>query len=154
MVSDRHKNQFVKTDFDLLGNQHFLKIYRSKYILYLLIRRYVIREHFEGDLGLYENYWKRGVLASTKSLRWLAERLGYRKYYQERVRQWIKTLEQEGLIQISGIDVGRREPQNVFILGTHNSGSERDYREYYFIDKQMYNQTMTEFSKVSGLTKL
>ena len=122
-------------------------------MLYLLIRRYVVREHFEGDLNLYENYWKKGILAATKSLRWLAKRFGYRKHYQEQIRQWIKALEQEGLIQINRINVGRKKPQNIFILGSHNSESERDYREYYFIDKQIYGQTMIEFSEISKTTK-
>lgn len=153
-MSDKNKDQFVKINFDLIDNKYFLRMYRSKYMLYLLMRRYIVREYFEGDLGLYENYWKKGVLASTKSLRWLAKQLGYRKHYQERVRQWIKILEQEELIQTSEVDVGRKKPQNVFIFGTHNSGSERDYREYYFIDKQIYGQTMAEFSKISGLTKV
>lgn len=153
-MSNRNKNQFIKTDFDLLDNKYFLKIYRSKYILYLLIRRYVVREYFKGDLGLYRNYWKKGFLASTKSLRWLAKQLGYRNYNQEQVRRWIKALEQEELIQTNKINVGHKEQQNIFILGTHNSGSDRDYREYYFIDKQIYGQTMAEFSKVSELTKL
>lgn len=128
---DEDRGQFVKVDFDLLDNEEFLRKYKSKHMLYLLLRRYIVRRPFNGDLGLHEHFWKNELLASSKSVRWLARKFDMKKT--NTIEKWLKELKGDGIFETEKVDVGNHIPQTVYIFGKHNSGAEDDYREDYFV---------------------
>lgn len=133
---ERHKipreDQFIMTHFKELDDKELLKGYRSPFLLYLKIRSYIVRAPFEGDLGLYEKYWKKGVLASTRSLIKLANDFGYSRKRHEQIRRWVHKLVEDGFIKLDSVDVGKEKNQFVFVFGKHNSGADNDYKEYFF----------------------
>ncbi len=125
------KRQFVKTYFDLLDGEEFRRKYKSKWLLYEYMKRFIVREHFPGDLGLYENYWKKGFLAMTKSQRQLAKKFGMKNT--NTIDSWLDQLEADHAFEKDKVDVGKPEPQDVYILGIHEMDG-NEHREYYYID--------------------
>lgn len=140
-------NQFVKVDFALLDDLAFLKRYKSKYLLTLLLRRYIVRKPYNGDLDLYKNYWKKGMLASSKSIRWLAQRFGMKKT--NTIERWIAELKKDGVFKTEEIDVGKPKPQTVYVFGRHNSGEGNDYREEYFVNDVYFVRSTPLFASKS-----
>jgi len=126
------ESQFIMTNFDLLDNEEFLRKNRCKYILYLLIRRSSVRKPHKGDLGLYKNFWKKGYVAASRPVSKLAELLGYKS--SSSVRKWIDELVRDKVFVLGEVYVNPGRPQNVFILGIHNSAPKPDYKEYFYID--------------------
>ncbi len=123
--------QFVRTYFDLIDSDEFRRKYKSKWLLYEYMKRFIVRKPFEGDLGLYENHWKKGFLAMTRSIRWLAKKFGMKKT--NTIAGWLNELEADHAFEKDEVDVGKPEPQTVYILGTHEMDGD-EYREYYYID--------------------
>lgn len=130
MSGDR--DQFIKTNFELLHDREFLKRNRCKYMLNLLIRESIVRRPFRGDLNLYKDHWKKGYLSASRPTRYLAECFGYKSTCL--IRKWIKELEEEKAFILEKIHVGRGKPQHLFIFGIHNSLSDKEYEEYFYID--------------------
>lgn len=133
MSENKNGDQFIKTHFSLLANRDFLIKNRCKYVLYLLTRKFIVREPFEGDLGLHKNFWKKGYLASSKSVGCLSKLFGYNS--SSSIRAWLSELEAEKEIVLKNVHVKPGRPQHVFIFGVHNGMSGGDYREYYYIDR-------------------
>lgn len=123
--------QFVKVSFDSLNNKEYLRRYKSKHMCYLLMKKNIVRNPYPGDLGLWSSYWKKGQMASSRPIRWFADKFGMKKT--NTILRWIKELEQEGAIKIDKIPVGGGL-QNVYILGEHNSGIGKLFRDTYYID--------------------
>lgn len=159
MGNNKEKEQFVQTGFELLDNDSFLVKHRSKYVLYLLMRRYVVRKPHDGDLDLHKKYWRNGMLVCSKPLNLFARKFGYKKckskktgkyyYAHSQIRKWIEELKTDRMVKINHVDVGKQYDQWVYILGCHNSLSEKEYKEYYYVDNQTIyyedpNKTMIE----------
>lgn len=132
MLGKTKGRQFIKTNFDLLENEEFLKNNRCRYVLYLLIRRFAVREPFKGDLGLHKNLWKKGYIASSKSVSTLSRLFGYKS--SSSIRKWIEELVTEKTIVLDDVHTKPGRPQHVFILGIHNAMSGEDYKEHFYID--------------------
>ena len=133
MSEDKKNDQFIKTYFNLLTNGDFLIRNRCKYVLYLLTRRFIVRDPYEGDLGLHKNFWKRGYLASSRSVRCLSKLFGYSS--SSSIRKWLLELEAEKSVVLKDVHVRPGRPQHIFIFGVHNGMPGEDYREYYYIDR-------------------
>lgn len=148
ITDDIPKNrQFVKTYFDLLDSEEFRREYKSKWLLYQYMKRFIVRKHFEGDLGLYQRYWKEGYLAMTKSIKWLAEKFGMKGT--TTIETWLEQLEADHAFETDEVHVGKPKPQKVYIFGTHETWASCGYREFYYLDD--YNKLFPRGKKV-GLT--
>jgi len=153
-----YNDQFIKTNFSLLTNKEFLIKNRCKYTLYLLARKSIIREPYDGDLNLYKNFWKKGYLAASRSVRYLAKQFGYSNSNSS-VRTWIKELENDKTIILRSVKVGAGRPQNIFVFGVHNGMMGDDYREYFYIDMpELINvcgvDTIVDFYKIQKIREL
>ena len=145
MLRKTKGQQFIKTNFDSLENKEFLKNNRCKYVLYLLIRKFAVREPYNGDLGLHKNFWKKGYIASSRSVYTLAKMFGYKS--SSSIRKWVKELIIEKAIVLDEVYTRPGRPQHVFILGIHNAMSREDYKEYYYMD----NPELIEEFGVEGM---
>ena len=147
-------DQYVRLFFDFIEDERFLKSNRGKLALYLFLRRYIVREPHNGDLGLYDKYWKNGILVSSKSTRYLAKKFGYGNATRM-IRKWIDELVKDGFIKLDQIFIkGKPKPQFVFKFGRHNKGNINTYKEYYFIDdhasRYAEHETMINFANLQG----
>jgi hypothetical protein len=140
-----NEDQYIKTGFSLIDNDAFLLNNRSRYVMYLLMRRFAVRKSFNGDLNLHKNYWKNGYIAASKPTSFLARKMGYKS--DSTVRKWIKELVENKMIVLSETHTNPGKPQNVFILGIHNAGEGKEYKEYFYID---WPELIDEFG-VSGM---
>lgn len=119
----------------LLNSQEYRTAQRSKQIFYEYLKAKVVREPNTGVLRkIYENYYLIGRLATSFSIRELAEDFGYPATSTITVRSFIKQLVDEGLIQVEEINIGKTRPQLVFVIGTHD-----DAGEHYFIEEVYLN---------------
>ncbi|MCK4526445.1 hypothetical protein KAW18_03670 [candidate division WOR-3 bacterium] len=132
-TTSKKKEQTVRTPLSVYRN---LKLYKEVNVC-LPIYQYIISCIFRGEHGgdkfdLYNNYFKRGILASSVSLRKLAEVHGITK---KTVEKRIKILIEYGFMKIEKIDTVFKKKgkiiggkQNIYILGV--CSGEKQYLLY------------------------
>lgn len=148
---------FLTEKFDYLDSRDYRLSHRWPPNIFNHLRRKIVRYNTKHDLGLYERFWKRGYLASSKSLRDLAYDFGYSGLTQIRsaVSHFVKRKE----IYIADVNVGKAKPQHVYILGIHN-GRPQNYEELLFTElrfsinlKDNFDDYLTEFGVDKKLIK-
>lgn len=113
--------QFCPTTFNQLDNYEFRVRYRSKYLLYLYLRRFIVRKPHRSDkYDIHGRYYMDNKLACTLSVRRLAKDFGYKGNGQ--IEKWLKELFAEGAFEKDKIDVGKHKKQIVYILGEFRGG--------------------------------
>lgn len=129
--------QFIMLSFNLLDNASFRKEFSSKILVYLWLRRHIIRGRMKHDrLKLYDTYYVKGKLASSISYRQIARDLGISP---TTVRKHIKELKDADVIEINKVkpyEAWDNQKHYIYVLGTHigNKG------DSYFID-EVYKDT-------------
>lgn len=120
---DYLSQQFVKTTFRKLDDLEWRIKNRSKYTVYLYVRRRVVRKSYKGDLhDLYHRYYLDNKLAAMVSTRELAKLFGYKET--KMIRQWLKELQEDGAFIIEKIKVGKGQQAFVFVLGEFQATKE------------------------------
>ena len=102
-------------DFEMLDSPEYRQNHRDKTNLYLWLRRHIRRGPWQDDpLDIYGNYYKKGRLATSRSLRRLATDFGVKNT--TAINRWINELEQEGAFKIEKGNIGKHKPQNIYVL--------------------------------------
>lgn len=158
------KNLYSDPDHKKLGGERFEVVkhdwidsreYRidhrnTEAVLYYL-KRTAVKFPSNHDLGLHKRFYTQGYIVSSKSLRDLAYAFGYKGM--THMRRIINSLVKTGEIYIANVNVGKAKPQNVYVLGIHNSLKHNNYEELFFtelkysakLDKSI-DSYLTEFS--------
>jgi len=92
--------------------------------LYFYIRSYIVRGYMKSNkfLGLYENFFLKGLLAS----RW--SQIDMAKHFnvsQQTISRWAKKLEKRGLIKIYKV-YSAGKIYNIYVLGTINLDNKKE----------------------------
>lgn len=115
------EGQFCPTTFAQLDDHEFRVRYRSKWLLYLYLRRFIVRGPYKDDkYDIHGRYFMNNKLACTMGVRRLAKDFGYKGNGQ--IAKWLKELFEEGAFEKDEIDVGKRKKQIVYILGEFRGG--------------------------------
>lgn len=117
----------------LLNSRQYRTSQRSKMVVYEYLKSKIVREPHPGVLKrVYDQYYHIGRLATSFSLRELAEEFGYADT--GTIREFIKQLADDGIMAVEQIHVGKTRPQHVFVLGAHDADG-----EHYFIEEVYLN---------------
>lgn len=113
--------QFVPLTHDRLDNQEWRIANRSRYLLYAWLRRHIRRAPSEYDkLDIYHRFYEDNKLAVSRPVRVLAKDFGYSGT--RCIREWLDELFEEGAFTKEYIQVGKGQPQTVYILGEFKAG--------------------------------
>jgi len=124
---NNHKTWFYSGMFQ---QKKFYKLMtHPSFVMYGLFRSHIVRN---GNSSLYKRiksqYYDNGDLVCALSYKEIQRKTGW---YNSRINRYIEYLEKIGVIRTTGIDVGKRFEQQVYILGRRSSmGHDR-----FFIDE-------------------
>lgn len=152
------ESRFIPEKFGTISSKEYRLSHKNINSVLNYLKRTAIRGGSSYDLGLYNKFWVRGYLVSTKSLRDLSAAFGYSSMSQMRVM--INKLVETGEIYIAKVNVGTSKPQNVYVVGIHNGLVKDAFEELYFteivfndkLDKKL-NDYLTEFGVDKKLVK-
>ena len=126
------ESRFIPEKFGTISSKEYRVSHRNINAVLNYLKRTAIRTGSNYDLGLYNRFWVRGYLVSTKSLRDLSSAFGYSSMCQMRVM--IDKLVKTGEIYIAKVNVGTSKPQNVYVVGIHNGRIKEAFEELYFTE--------------------
>jgi hypothetical protein len=139
MAKNKKENEdskrFTKIDDIAMDNEAFRIICRGNPLVLLhRLMEFVVRKPFIGDLGLYEKYYKKGLLASSITTRKLAKDFNYASTCQ--IRKDLDDMEKYGWIKKDTVVGYGGKEQSVFILGTHGNTEPGIYENnfWYYLD--------------------
>jgi hypothetical protein len=95
----RGGGQFVKIEipFSRIDNQNWREQNRSKVVLYMVLRRYIVRGHNPKDpFHIFENYYQQNKLAVCIRQSTLAKMFGYKNGATGAIERMLGELESEG----------------------------------------------------------
>ena len=123
---------FVMLDHTTVKNPKVIKILKKSMMLYLYLRTYIVREKFPGDLlNLYEQYFKKGNLAASVSIRKLARDF---ELDHKTVIAYLHEMDRHKVIKIEKIhaaDAYDNQVHSVYVLGHHDFNK----METYLVEK-------------------
>lgn len=125
------KRNYIHLGFETMEKVVWKKM--TKYIgVYLHLRKHIVRGKMINDkFKLYNNYFKKGLLAYSTSFRHIGKECYMNR---DTAKGYINKLVKSGIVKIIKIPIKIEgtniiSEQNVYILGTHNNG-----KEMYYID--------------------
>jgi len=123
---------FVPLPFELLGNPEFRHFFKRSYLTYAFLRSYIIREPASFDkLNIYQNYFLKGKLASSWSIRKLAE---YFDCSPTTIRDQLREMKDKGCFMVVPVPAQKAwdgQQHKIYVFGTHDGNK----KETYYIDK-------------------
>ena len=123
---------FIMNSHDFFRSPLAAKKLGKSMALYFFIRTYIVRKNYAGDkLNLYGAYFKKGRLASSFSIRKLAEA---HDKSPKTVGTYLKKMAEDGIIKIEKVsarDAYDNQQHNVYIFGTHDF----NHNEFYFAEE-------------------
>ena len=126
------RSPFVMLDHATIKNPKVIKILKKSMMLYLYLRTYIVREKFPGDLlNLYEQYFKKGNLAASVSIRKMARDF---ELDHKTVVAYLHEMAKNKVIEIEKIyaaDAYDNQVHSVYVLGHHDFSK----TETYLIEK-------------------
>lgn len=124
--------QWIRIYFGLLDNQKFREKHGSEMGVYIWLRRHIVRSRMKHDrLNIYERYYKKGLLASSMSIKRIAEDFDMSR---TTILKYKDTLIQEGCIKAIKIhpnEAWDNQKHLIYVFGTHAGGKD----ERYYIDE-------------------
>lgn len=120
-------------EFELLDDPAFMQfVGTAEWRVYLILRRYVWRGA-RHRLGLNDLYWKKQLLASSITRRFIADKLGISK--ENKISPHLTSLEKQGLIKRE-----RTGRETIFILGEwidiSLQGDKSKRKEWFYLEQQ------------------
>ena len=137
------KERYVPIYLKSLNNQEFRVKYRNKLTLYCFLRSTAARINPKADAStiqqrVYDHFNPK--IAVSWSYPQLAKFFGYKGT--TIIKQWIDELWSEGAFEIEHLNVGKPEPQNVYIIGEWIDG--HDWYYFDLINNGSKNITITK----------
>jgi hypothetical protein len=124
--------QWIRIYFELLDNQKFREKHGSEMGVYMWLRRHIVRSRMKHDrLNIYERYYKKGLLASSMSIKQIAKDFDMSR---TTILKYKDTLVQEGCIKAIKIhpnEAWDNQKHLIYVFGTHAGGKD----ERYYIDE-------------------
>lgn len=112
-------------------NDRFRKMMNDCLMIYLFLKANIIRGRLQQDpLKIYKNYYEKGFLAVSYTEDYLADAMGFSRYY---VRKQLNKLHKAGIIKKDMIQTGKKKRNCVYILGTHQFIG-REMKERFYIN--------------------
>jgi len=130
-ISKSIKNMFkVWLNSGLLDNEYFYQVDNSPLALYFLLRNNEIRGKMKSPLNkrLKREYFENGHIVCGLSYSQIEKKTGW---YRSMISRRIDTLKDRRWIRIDRIDVGKKEKQNIYLLGRINLIGD----DSYFLDE-------------------
>ena len=133
VLKENNKNisggSYIPVPIKKLDCPIFRKKFKSPLLLYLYIRRFIVREYSESDkYGIFNRYYKHdNKFACTLSIRRLAKDFSCSV---NTIQKYVDELEYHGFIKVETIEVGKFGKQKVYIFGGYKAGE-----PYYYIDE-------------------
>jgi hypothetical protein len=117
-------------------NDSYRKIFSGPAgIIYQWLWAKIARKNWKdtAEYPLKKNYYDKGILACSMSLRYIAEKCWLNK---ATVKKHIDILENEGVIKVQQfVPKGKKRGQNIYILGTWKKTEDGKIREIFYRDQ-------------------
>lgn len=134
------QKQFMLIQFDWIEDKNYRRVMcscKGIQLVYDILRRYVIRDRLKHKVARYifDNYYSKGVLASSVTYNYLIERTGLSS---TTIAKCIANLKEAGYIEVQDAPSDIGETQNIYLLGKRKVYTNEDGNEvacdYWKID--------------------
>lgn len=150
-IFDDKDDSFVKIYRSMTNNPELLKIMRKTMTLYLCLTGHIQRNKYEDDsFNLYNNYFKKGILAVAITETQLSRETGISRWS---ISKYVNHMKDNGIIEIDKrmrIHQKGADEHNIYILGTVEIRDDDRGTYTLFINKNLWKTPHNVLGKEEG----